>query len=174
MNTHFLMMAVDSYIGMKLAVENTFILSGNLVRRYEPSYFEQHKCSQNKTNIHTHTHPHLPVIASKRGQFSMDPPTEDTRFLIHHYSTVDIMWLFTTQPRTSSYTPNRGHGLNSIFTSFPSSCSPREPRTVHGVECVLGLLWNFRYVSSFGGFYILLLSYTYPYPHIKDSSKISA
>ena len=54
MNTHFLMMAVDSYIGMKLAVENTFILSGNPVRRYEPSYFEQHKCSQNKTNIHTH------------------------------------------------------------------------------------------------------------------------
>ena len=58
----------------------------------------------------------------------MDPPTEDTRFLIHHYSTVDIMCLFTTQPRTSSYTPNRGHGLNSIFTPFSSSCTP-PPRT---------------------------------------------
>ena len=62
-----------------------------------------------------------PSPACKRLQtrtIGMDPPTGDTRFLIHHYSTVDIMWLFPTQPRTSSYTPNRGHGLNSIFTSF--------------------------------------------------------
>ena len=76
-------------------------------------------------SILTHTHAHPP--ACKRLQTrttGMDPPTEDTRFLIHHYSTVDIMWLFTTQPRTSSYTPNRGHGLNSIFTSFSSSCTP--------------------------------------------------
>ena len=117
--------------------------------------------------IHTHTYtPYtpLPVIASKRGQSVWILPTEDTWFLLHYYSTVDIMWLFTTQPRTSSYTPNRGHGLNSIFTSFPSSCSPHEPRTVHGGECVLGLLWNFRCVSSFGGFYTPLTSSPYTHP----------
>ena len=91
-------------------------------------------------NAHTHT-PHTP--ACKRLQTrttGMDPPTEDTRFLIHHYSTVDIMWLFTTQLRTSSYTPNRGHGLNSIFTSFSSSCTPppanRGPSTVWNASSV--------------------------------------
>ena len=75
--------------------------------------------------LHTHTHTHIP--ACKRLQTrttGMDPSTEDTWFLIHHYSTVDITWLFTTQPRTSSYTSNKGHGLNSIFTSFLSSCTP--------------------------------------------------
>ena len=89
---------------------------------------------------HSHTHGNNTYTpACKRLQMrtiGMDLPTEDTRFLIHHYSTVDIMWLFTTQPRTSSYTPNRGHGLNSIFTSFPSSCTPRGPSTVWNVSSV--------------------------------------
>ena len=87
-------------------------------------------------NLELHTHIHTP--ACKRLQTrttGMDPPTEDSQFLIHHYSTVDIMWLFTTQPRTSSYTPNRGHGLNSIFTSFLSSCTPPHPRTEDRPRC---------------------------------------
>ena len=105
--------------------------------------------------IYTHTHTHTPACNCLQTRtIGMDPPTEDTQFLTHHYSTMDIMWLFTTQPRTSPYTPNRGHGLNSIFKSFPSSCSPREPRTVNGVKCVLGLLWNFMCVSLCGGVYI--------------------
>ena len=106
------------------------------------------KNSHTHTHTHTHTHPHTPACNRLQTRtIGMHPPTEDTRFLTHHYS----MWLFITQPRTSPYTPNQGHGLNSIFTSFSSSCSSRKPRTVHGVKCVLGLLWNFMCVSLFGG-----------------------
>ena len=95
----------------------------------------------------------------------MNPPTEDTWFPTHHNSTVDKIWIFTTQPRTSHYTPNRGHGLNSIFTSFPSSCIPaiRGPSTV----------WNVSY-RSFVKFHVCVLVWRrlhIPPPHTHTHTK---
>ena len=101
----------------------------------------------------------------------MELPTEDNQFLTYYYSTVDIMWLFTTLQRTSPYTPNRGHGLNSIFTSFPSSCRP--PRTIHGVVCPRSC--EISRVSSFGGIYIpinFMFVYRHTHRHISNHGHI--
>ena len=53
------------------------------------------------TLAHTHTHTHTPTPPThthacnhlQTRTISMESKTEDTRFMTHHYSTVDIMWL---------------------------------------------------------------------------------
>ena len=103
----------------------------------------QKSCSSIFTHTHAPTHtptpplPHTPthyppVIASKQGQQSVGIRQPKT----------SSFWHTTMQPWTYNVTfhyitedfilyPNRGHGLNNIFTSFPSG-----PSTVWNVSSV--------------------------------------
>ena len=113
---------------------------------HTPTHTHAHTHTPPHTHTHTHTHPppthtHTPVSASKRGQ----------PVWIRQLRTPGF-WYTTIQPWTSCdfslpnqglhpIPPIRGHGLNSIFTSFSSSCTPPpEPRTVH--------VWNVSSVYS--------------------------
>ena len=77
------------------------------------------------------------------------------------HQTEDVMWPGAIQPRTSPYTVNRGHVLNSIFALFSSSYTPTNWGP-SAVSCRSSLSCEILCVSSFDGDY----PHTPTYPHL--------
>ena len=82
-------------------------------------------------DIDTQTHTH-PTHAHSQENEDYQYVTTQPRTL--HYAvsrqTEDVMRLGAIQPRSSPYTVNRGHALNSFFASFSSSHTPLSLREI--------------------------------------------
>ena len=71
----------------------------------------------------THTHPPPYTYSPENDYWYVTTQPRTLQYALS-CQTEDVMWLGTIQPRTSPFTINRGHALNSIFASFSSSYTP--------------------------------------------------
>ena len=97
----------------------------------------QHNIRNRKKKTHTHTHTPPCVFTLKRGLLACNHPTEDTAL---RTESPNRGCIGAIQPRTSPYTVNRGHALNSIFALFSSSYTSPPPlrRTKDHPQCPAG------------------------------------
>ena len=104
--------------------------------RFKNTYTIEESAQNKLRGSHTYTPPTPPcrrTFTEKRGLLIRNPgyvtaqPRTNSYTVSHQ--TEDVMWLGAIQPRMLPYTFNRGHVLNSIFTSFSSFYTPL--RTEH-------------------------------------------